>query len=413
MGSRNGIPPNRRISRFYGSIKGLNGCFASLGSGMRPRRSTDGTVQDSTPLKARARELGFELAGVASPEPTLESLFYAEWLERGYHGEMAYLAGRRGEMRSDARSLLPAARSVVCVGSVYNAPAAYSTEFESDRQGWISRYAWGTDYHDTIKARLRSLADWIQARYGPGVKNKVCVDTSPLLERAYARRAGLGWIGKNSCLIEERTGSWFFIGEILTSVEFAPDEEAAFRCGTCRRCIDACPTDAFVEVDSASGPSHALDSRLCIAYWTVELRGSIPEEHRAAVGHHVFGCDICQDVCPWNNHRRAAVTEEPAYQALNERPDLGELASLTEEEFDRRFGGTPVERSRYTGFLRNVAVAMGNSGNPAFGEALARLAGYPNPVVSDHARWALRQLGNPATPPDGGGDPVRSSAETV
>ena len=352
----------------------------------------DRGLQDSEPVKARARELGFELAGIASPEPTLESLFYADWLQRGYHGEMAYLDGRRGAMRADPSTLLPSVRSVICLGAVYNAPAPYSTEFQSAERGWVSRYAWGEDYHDTIKDRLHSLAAWIRTQYGRGVDCKVCVDTSPLLERAYARRAGLGWIGKNSCLIDERRGSWFFLGEILTSVEFARDEEAPFRCGTCRRCIDACPTDAFVELPGTGGPSHALDSRLCIAYWTVELRGSIPEQHRAATGHHVFGCDICQDVCPWNNPRRAAVTDDPTFQPANGRPDLGDLANLTEEEFATRFAGTPVERSRYAGFLRNVAIAMGNSGNPTFREALGQLGESSDPVVREHAAWALERL---------------------
>jgi epoxyqueuosine reductase len=349
---------------------------------------------DSEPVKGRARELGFELVGVSPAEPTLESLFYPVWLERGYHGEMAYLEGRRGAMRSNPRTLLPSARSVICVGLVYNAPQPYSTECESDAEGWVSRYAWGEDYHGILKERLHSLARWIRAEYGASAKCKVCVDTSPLLERAYAHRAGLGWVGKNCCLIHERLGSWFFLGEILTSLDFAPDGPAPFRCGTCRRCIDACPTDAFVELEAGEGPSHALDSRLCIAYWTIELRGSIPVEGRASAGQHVFGCDICQDVCPWNNPGRAAVTAIPAFQAENARPDLEELASLSEEEFNERFTATPIARSRYAGFLRNVAVAMGNSSNPAFRDTLKRLSRSPEPTVREHAEWALERLGD-------------------
>lgn len=350
---------------------------------------------DPEPVKARARELGFELAGVTSAAPTLESLFYAEWLNRGYHGEMAYLAGRRGEMRADPRTLLPSARSVICVGAIYNAPEPYSTAASGAETGWISRFAWGEDYHAVVRRRLEALAEWLRATYGQAVECKVCVDTSPLLERAFARRAGLGWIGKNCCLIDERQGSWFFLGEILTSLPFASGEEAAFRCGTCTRCIDACPTDALVETDPGEGPTHALDSRLCIAYWTVELRGAIPEEGRAATGRHVFGCDICQDVCPWNAPRRAAVTDDPAFQARNAEPDLAELAALSEEEFNERFAGTPIKRSRYAGFLRNVAVAMGNSRNPAFRAALEGLARFPEPLVREHAAWALRQLPSP------------------
>ena len=365
---------------------------------------------DPEPVQTQARQLGFELVGVASAEPTLESLFYPEWLERGYHGEMAYLEGRRGAMRADARTLLPSARSVICAGMVYNAPVPYSTACASDQAGWVSRYAWGRDYHEVLRERLDALAGWIRAEYGERTECKVCVDTAPLLERAYAHRAGLGWIGKNCCLIDERHGSWFFLGEILTSLELAPRGEAPFRCGTCRRCIDACPTDAFVELAADQGPTHALDSRLCIAYWTIELRGSIPEKHRAATGQHLFGCDICQDVCPWNHPRRAAVTSEEAFRPTNREPDLEELAALSEEEFNARFAGTPIERSRYAGFLRNVAVAMGNSGNAAFREALERLANSAEPTVREHASWALKQLPRQADR-GGGSEQGRSGTE--
>jgi len=362
---------------------------------------TGSPVLDTAPLKQRARELGFELVGVSPAEPTLESLFYPVWLERGFHGQMAYLEGRRGTMRSDPRTLLPSARSVICAGLVYNAPEPYSTEVDSDTEGWVSRYAWGEDYHGILKERLHALAGWIRAEYGDRSKCKVCVDTSPLLERAYAHHAGLGWIGRNCCLINEQLGSWFFLGAILTSLEFDPDGPAPFRCGTCRRCIDACPTDAFVELEAGQGPSHALDSRLCIAYWTIELRGPIPVEHRASAGPHVFGCDICQDVCPWNNTRRAAVTGVPGFQPDNDRPDLEELASLSEEEFNERFADTPISRSRYAGFLRNVAVAMGNSSNGAFREVLEQLAQSPEGTVREHAEWALKRLGFRSTPPTG------------
>ncbi len=339
-----------------------------------------------------AREAGFDLVGIAPAEPTLESAFYPRWLAKGYHGTMAYLDGRRGDMRADPRSLMPSARSVICVALVYNTPEAYSTEIELETQGWVSRYAWGEDYHDLIRKRLRTLVGWIRSSYGDGVKCKICVDTSPLLERAYARRAGLGWIGKNTCLIDERLGSWVFLAEILTSLQLAPDDPAPYRCGSCRRCIDACPTDALVEINQGPGPSHALDSRLCISYWTIELRGSIPEEHRPDVGQHLFGCDICQDVCPWNSHQRAALTDDPAFGPANGRPDLAELAALTEEEFNARFAGSPIERSRYSGFLRNVAIAMGNSADPAYRPALERLAQSPEDVVREHAHWALTQL---------------------
>ena len=343
-------------------------------------------------IKQKARELGFELAGIAAAGPTPDAPFFERWLESGCNGEMGYLAGRRGDMRSDARKLMPSARSVICVGMVYNASQPYSTERNSPENGWISRYAWGEDYHSLMKARLRQLADWIRDQHGPGTRCKVCVDTSPILERSYARAAGVGWFGKNCCLIDEGIGSWFFLGEILTSLHLPPDGPVPDRCGTCRRCIDACPTDALVQVQEPGGPSYALDSRLCIAYWTIELRGSIPVQHREGMGQHVFGCDICQDVCPWNSPRRAAVTEEAAFQPQNATPCLQESAALSPEDFQERFRGTPVERSRHAGFLRNVAVAMGNSGLESFREPLTHLAASDDPVVREHALWALDRL---------------------
>ncbi len=351
----------------------------------------------SEQIKQFVRENGFELAGIATATPTLESLFYPQWIARGYHGKMRYMEGRRGEMRRDPRSLLPSARSVIAVGQVYNSPYPYSTAFESETRGWVSRYAWGEDYHNTLTTKLRKLVKRISATVADA-DFKICVDTAPLLERAYAHRAGLGWIGKNTCLINERIGSWIFLGEILTSLELAPDSPAPFRCGTCTRCIDACPTDAFVELKELGGPSHALDSTRCISYQTIELRGEIPESDRRSVGKHLFGCDICQDVCPWNRSERAAVTVDPAFQPDHVEPELDELASLTEQQFNERFGNSPIARSRYRGFLRNVAVVMGNSGNKRFAPTLERLAAWPDEVVSAHATWALRRLTAGAAP---------------
>jgi epoxyqueuosine reductase len=336
-----------------------------------------------------ARQAGFDLVGIASAGPTLEALFYPEWLRRGHAGEMEYLKGRRGEMRQDPRSLLPDARSIICVGLVYNTPDPHSTEVEAGAQGWISRYAWGKDYHTVLREKLNRLARAIEAENGP-FHYKLCVDTAPLLERAYARRAGLGWIAKNTCLINQQLGSWIFLGELITSLDIEPDGPAPSRCGTCTRCVDACPTAALVPAGAPGGPEFALDSRRCISYWTIELRGPLADEERAAVGQHVFGCDICQDVCPWN--RRAAVTAEREFQPQNRLPDLEELAKLTPEQFNARFGGTAVERSRYRGFLRNVAVAMGNSGNRKFLEPLRQLARHEDEVVREHAHWAIRQI---------------------
>jgi epoxyqueuosine reductase len=221
-------------------------------------------------------------------------------------------------------------------------------------------------------------------------ESKICVDTAPLLERSHARLAGLGWIGRNTCLINEHLGSWFFLGELLTSLDLAPDSPPPDRCGTCRRCIDACPTAAIVP--SPDG-GWELDARLCISYFTIELRGSIPEAARSGMGRHLFGCDICQDVCPWNSWRRVAVTEDEEWMPRAFSPPLERMAALREDEFYSMFAGTPVTRARYTGFLRNVAVAMGNSGSRKFREPLERLAASNDMGVAEHARGALDRLG--------------------
>ena len=277
---------------------------------------------------------------------------------------------------------------VICVGVLYNGPEVYSLQCDTEEAGWIARYAFGEDYHLLMQERLKRLAGRIGEEVGE-FRWRACVDTYPLLERSFARAAGLGWIGKNTCLIHEGQGSWFFLGELLTSLDLgdggppAPD-----RCGTCRRCIDACPTTALVP-DGLGG--WRLDARRCISYLTIELRGAIPEELREGVGSHVFGCDICQDVCPWN--RRAPVTSEAAFQARHFAPPLEKLARLSEQEYKEMFRGTAVERARYTAFLRNVAVAMGNSGLEKFRGELERLAGHEDGLVAEHAQWGLGRLG--------------------
>lgn len=312
---------------------------------------------------------------------------YRDWLRAGYAGEMRYLTDRRAEVRSDPRQLLASARSIVCAGKLYNTPRPYSTQMEAAELAWISRYAWGDDYHDVMRRGLAQLDALLRECAGAAYESKICVDTAPLLERSYARLAGLGWIGKNTCLIHQGGGSWFFLGELLVSIEIAPDAPPPDRCGTCRRCIDACPTSAIVPF----GGRYTVDSRLCISYLTIELRGGVTEERRAGNGGHVFGCDICQDVCPWN--RRAPVTADAAFEPRDFAPPLEKLAAVTEEEFREMFAGTPVSRARYTGFLRNVAIAMGNRGLPQFRAPLERLAESPDPVVAEQAGWALGQLG--------------------
>jgi epoxyqueuosine reductase len=332
-------------------------------------------------IKRLARECGFELSGVASAEPLpADSQRYLDWVDRGMAGAMGYLTDRRANVRKDPKLLLPSARSIICVGKLYNSPQPRLTEaFESER-GWISRYAWGDDYHDVMRRGLEQLV----ARLGGDHEYKICVDTAPLLERSYAREAGLGWIGKNTCLINQEIGSWIFLGEILTSLELRSDSPPPDRCGTCTRCIDACPTQAI------RPGGYELDARRCISYFTIELHGAASEELRASIGQHVFGCDICQDVCPWNS--RAPVAEEPAFQPRHYAPALEELASITEEEFQSKFRASPVRRAKYAGFLRNVAVAMGNSGLEKFREPLERLTAFPNAMVAEQAHWALDRL---------------------
>jgi epoxyqueuosine reductase len=345
-----------------------------------------GAFPDSSTIRAAARECGFELAGIASALPHPDADRYRRWLAAGYAGEMGYLTDHRAAVREDPRRLLPSARSVICAGKLYNGPEPYSTEFRTDELGWISRYAWGDDYHDVLRGGLERLAGRLTELSREPFEWKICVDTAPLLERSYARQAGLGWIGKNTCLIHEGMGSWFFLGELLVSFAAEPDRPPPDRCGSCTRCIDACPTEALVP----EGAGYRLDARRCISYFTIELRTAIPEPLRATSGAHVFGCDICQDVCPWN--RKAPVSGEPAFAPRWFAPPLERLAALSEEEFRSLFRGSPVKRSRYAGFLRNVAVAMGSQGSERFREPLERLARFEDPLVADHARWALAQL---------------------
>lgn len=343
-------------------------------------------------IQTLARECGFELAGVAAAVPVPESDYYRQWIAGGFAGEMRYLTDRRAGLRNDPRSLLPSARSILCVGKLYNGPQPYSTSVPGEDLAWISRYAWGQDYHDVLRQGLLQLVERLRSESSGPFEWKICVDTAPLLERAYARHAGLGWIAKNTCLINQDAGSWFFLGELLLSLDLEPGQPPPDRCGTCTRCIEACPTEAIVPTGLATGPAWALDARLCISYFTIELRGPVPESLRHGTGRHVFGCDICQDVCPWN--RRAPVTAEPAFAPRHFAPPLEKLAALSENEFRAMFRGSPITRTRYSGFLRNVAIAMGNARLERFRAPLEKLAASPDPVVAESARWALT-----ATPP--------------
>jgi epoxyqueuosine reductase len=339
-------------------------------------------VDRAARVKELALEVGFDLVGVASADPPAHLDFFAEWVARGYAGEMAYLHGQV-ERRSSLRAAFPWARSLVCVGVQYDTPHAYSTAAPPGR-GWISRYAWGDDYHDVLKALLERLVARLRDEIGL-LQARTYVDTGPVVERAWAAAAGLGAWGKNTCLLHPEHGSWFFLGEAVTDLDLEPDAPRADMCGTCTACLDACPTDAFPA-------PYVLDATRCISYLTIELRGAVPEAQREGVGRHVFGCDICQDVCPWNRkrRRRGGAPFEPRPGAL--APALDDLARLAPAAFAARFRRSPVKRAKRRGLLRNVALALGNSGDAAHRAILEHLARDEDPLVREHAEWALRRL---------------------
>jgi epoxyqueuosine reductase len=337
-------------------------------------------------VKMLARQCGFELAGITAALPLSDYQQFDEWRQAGLAGEMAYLTDRRGDLRADPRHLLSDAKTIICVAKLYNTAHPYSSQRGERESGWISRYAWGKDYHDVLRGGLEDLRSKLEHAHGKPFSSRICVDTAPLLERSYARLAGLGWIGRNTCLINQSSGSWFFLGEMLTSLELTLDSAPPDRCGTCRRCVDACPTSAIVP----SSNGWQLDSRACISYLTIEKRGSIEPDMQADMGDHLFGCDICQDVCPWN--RRAPATTEMGFEPPGTLPSLPELSSYSEEDFRREFRHSPVWRTKHRGFLRNVAIAMGNSGDLAMIEPLEGLATHPDESVSGAANQALAIL---------------------
>ncbi len=351
----------------------------------------DSHIELATLIKGWAREAGFDLAGIASVRQHPELARFPEWIAAGRAGEMKYLESRdeRGELRRGSlTSTFPWARSVIVCAINYNTAHPYSTEVNNPGHGWISRYAWSRDdYHDSVLRRLRELearVKRIDAENGP-VETLSYVDTGPVVERVFAKYAGVGWIGKNTCVINQQSGSWLFLGVIVTSLELPVDAPAPDRCGTCTRCIEACPTDALIA-------PYELDSNKCISYLTIEKRGSIPDEMRTGIGHQVFGCDICQDVCPWN--RKAPATANPEFQPREGlvNPALAWLAEISEEEFREKFRGSPVKRAKRSGLRRNALIAIGNSPDKHLLNVAERASNDPDPVVSEAAQWARRCL---------------------
>jgi epoxyqueuosine reductase len=382
----------------------------------------------------QARGAGFDLCGIApvatattqasgdtALDETFEELAHLpEWLAQGYAGEMNYLRDAR---RGDPRLVLDGARSLIVVALNYNSALPYSTELPvtsggAAPRGWISRYAWGDDYHEVLREKLEMVVAAMREQFAEPFEARAYVDTGPVIERVAAKYAGLGWLAKNTCLIKEGMGSWLFLGVIVTTLDLGPsvpagEPPAPDLCGNCRLCLDACPTQAFPA-------PYVLDASRCISYLTIELRGAIPEDLRASMGRAVIGCDICQDVCPWN--RKAPVTQLAAFQPRKLpsngecgegkeqeslfAPKLERLASLTQDEFSTIFRGSAVKRAKWRGMVRNACVALGNSSVERNSVAhkrvvalLESLAGKDDAVIAEHARWALGRLSDRGSGP--------------
>ena len=307
---------------------------------------------NATQIKTKARSIGFDLCGIAPAAAHPELAFYREWLDRGYAGEMAYLH-RTADRRADVRHVVPSAQTVIVTGTLYNTDRPYSTEIADSGRAQIARYAWGDDYHDVIGARLDALLAWMRAETTEPFDARAYVDTGPVQERVYAQHAGIGWIGKNTCVINPEIGSWIFLAAIICSLPLEVDAPALDQCGSCTLCIEACPTQAI----AAPG---VLDSTRCISYLTIELKDAIPVEHQPGIGSHVYGCDVCQEVCPWNASVPRSL--DPAWQPRPawDRVDLLTLAQRTDDELTVQLRGSPMKRTKARGLRRNVAVALQN-----------------------------------------------------
>jgi epoxyqueuosine reductase len=338
----------------------------------------------SREIKAQAQQLGFDLVGISPVAPPPHEESFAQWLRRGFAGELTYMQ-RTEDLRRRPHELVPWAVSVISVGLNYFVPRSRPQPSNASN-GWISRYAWGDDYHDVLKRKLDTLLERVKEIHGDAVEGRSFIDAGPVLERDFAGVAGLGWIGKNTQLISPKRGSWFFLGELFVDLALAYDRPMRDRCGKCDLCLKACPTSAFV------GP-YVLDARRCISYLTIELKGWMPRHLRPLVGSHIFGCDICQDVCPYNVKAKPSAEEAFSPRAGLYAPQLIPLLALDEETFRRRFRGSPILRAKRRGFLRNVAVALGNSKSPAAIPALVHALDDTDALVRGHAAWALGRIG--------------------
>lgn len=340
------------------------------------------TLKDE--IKAEARRLGFTLTGVAFPQSPPHYKAYEDWLAGGHHATMDYLATERArQRRGDPARILPECKSILVLGMPYHPPAAPT---EKQAQGQVAAYALGADYHNIIPGRLAALVKHIGDQVKYPVPNRCYTDTGPILERDLAQQAGLGWIGKNTCIINPKHGSTFFLAEILLGIELEPDPPfTTNHCGSCTRCIEACPTQAIL-------PKHILDARRCISYLTIENKQEIPTEFRDKMGDWVFGCDICQQVCPWNRFAAQQVDASFIPQPVTTKPDLIQSLALSTQDFNRQFKHSPIKRAKRRGYLRNVSVALGNAGDVRAIPALKKALTDPEPLVREHASWAIRTL---------------------
>ncbi len=352
-----------------------DGALGSTSSLMRPAHGVRGLPIDAAQIKSRARALGLDVCGITSADPVRHAAFYQQWTEEGRAGEMQWLM-REPERRSDPRKVLSGAKSIIVAGLNY-------WQEQPEGRGRIARYALGEDYHHVLLEKLETLAAEIA---GTGASAKIYVDTGPVLEKPLAERAGVGWQGKSTMLINTKLGPWLLLGEIITTLELEPDAPQRDHCGTCAKCIEACPTGAITA-------PYQLDARRCIAYLTIELKGSIPEELRPLIGDRVYGCDECLDVCPWN--RFASTTREARFLAKPEddgRDALHALLEISQAEFKRRFAKSPILRVKRRGLLRNVCVVLGNIGTADDLPVLRRAELHEEPLVREHASWAIEQI---------------------